>query len=122
MLSLIVVQSKEHRNIELYGKWKLIEVETKNETLIPTTDYILTITKNSFSFNRDVNKCSVKPIITETTIEYDRETCTRVGSDGMYDPIGGMVLYRGRYVVTENTLTIQNEKAKTYLEKVENER
>lgn len=122
MLSLIVVLSKQQQNKDLFGKWKLVRVETNNETLIPTMDFFLTISEGGFGFNRDVNVCSVKPIITETTIEFGRELCTRVCCDDRYDPIGGMNLYRGNYIVTESSLIIQNESLKTYLEKIENER
>ena len=112
----------QQQHNEVFGKWKVVKVETNNDVLTPTMDFFLIIGENTFHFNRDVNGCSAKPVLTETTIEFDSELCTRICCDGERDPIGGMNLYSGSYIVTEKTLVISNEKVKTYLEKISNER
>src|SRR5687767_2134665 len=118
MLSLIVVPSKQPRSNNLFGTWKLVKVETDSGIITPTMDFFLTISEDRLGFDRDVNDCTAKPLITESTIEFDSELCTRVCCDGERDPIGGMNLYRGEYNVTENSLTIQNENVRTYLKKI----
>jgi hypothetical protein len=119
---LAATHPAQQKQNELFGTWKIVKVKTNDGILTPTMDFFLTIGENQFRFNRDFNRCSTKSIITDTTIGYDGELCTRVCCDGEKDPIGGMDLYRGNYIVTEQTLVISNEKVKTYLEKVSNEK
>lgn len=107
---------------KLYGKWQLVKVETNREIFIPTKDFFLTISEGGLGFNRDINRCSTKPTITSTSIDYDSELCTRACCDGNRDPIGGMNLYRGNYYVSENSLTIENSELTTYLVRVKEER
>jgi hypothetical protein len=122
LLTLILITTLHGKQLqhEIFGKWKIMKVETKNNILIPTKDFTLTIEANRLHFNRDVNGCSANPILTDTTIDFYSELCTRICCDGQLDPIGGMDLYRGSYVATEKTLVISNGEVKTYLEKISN--
>jgi hypothetical protein len=88
---------------------------------MPRVKFFLRIGKDRFDFNRDVNTCSAKAIVTGTTIEFNSEYCTRACCDGRFDPIGGMKLYSGNYMVIDTALVIWNENAKTYLERVAKE-
>ncbi len=115
IISLLAIPLKYQKSNDIFGKWKLERVEVNNEILTPTMDFFLTISKDKIGFNRDLNGCSSKPKITRTSIEFDYELCTQICCDGMHDPIGGMNLYQGDYIITENYLIIQNETTKTYL-------
>lgn len=118
----LLLASDEQTTDKLYGKWQVVKVETIQGTLIPTKDFFLTISEGRLGFNRDINRCSAQPIITATTIDYDRALCTRACCDGRRDPIGGMDIYRGNYNVSEDSLIIENSQVKTYLIKVKVER
>jgi hypothetical protein len=117
MLSVSCVLPRQEKN-ELFGKWKIVKVETGKGVLIPTMDFFLTISEDTFGFNRDANGCSAKPVITDTTIEFEGEICTRMCCDGERDPIGGMNLYAGNYIVNNSSLTIWTEEVKTYFERI----
>src|SRR5690606_12618304 len=118
-LFLLIVPLEQPQNSKLIGTWKVVKIQSADGFFIPKIDFILNISEDKFTFNRDVNQCSANPTITENTIEFDGSLCTRACCDGRKDPVGALINYSGYYIVTENSLTIQSDYVKTWLKRIE---
>lgn len=105
---------------ELYGKWKLMEIEVKGKKAYPENiNYFLTISENRINYNLDVNKCWADSFSLENdSISFGWLACTELCCDGRFDTISYHLYYAGVYELNDSILTITNEKATMRLRKL----
>lgn len=108
-----LVFSGQNSPADLYGKWKLIEIEVKGKKANPEKiDYFLTISENRINYNLDLNKCWVDSFSLENdSISFGWIACTELCCDGRFDTISNYLWYAGVYKLQDSVLTITNEKA-----------
>lgn len=93
----------------LISKWKLVQVETPHEVLIPKADFFLDILEDKITFNLDMNSCFADIALRNDSIIYDLAGCTKMCCDGQLDTIGSFLNYSGKYSFEKGKLLIQNE-------------
>ena len=107
ILFLIFTISIQQNTItNLYGNWKLMNVQTSAETLYPTENFNLSITEKEVTFNRGPNKCwQIDFKLSENEIQIGSGSCTEIAE---HDPICEILDYSGKYQIQDSTLTIVN--------------
>ena len=120
IITFLVSNEIDQQEAAIYGHWKLIKIEVNQEVLRPEEqDYFLTITKDLFSYNLEVNKCQTKDFtITNHEINLDSVLCTLICCDGRFDSISNFINYRGAYEVNQNQLIITTSNSKLILERL----
>lgn len=118
LIMLVMISCDEEKTIN--GNWKLLKVETPNETLMPKVDYLVNVQDQKINFNLDVNSCFADIEIKNDSILYQVAGCTKMCCDGQIDTIGGFLNYSGAYSLKNDTLIISNEN-KYFLVKIHQE-
>lgn len=78
---------------QLIGKWKLMKVETEDNTIFPTKkEFYLEISEENIGYNLDINTCGTSEFTIDTThIKLGFPECTEVCCDGTIDSIANYI-------------------------------
>ena len=116
-ITLLFTSQTENGNTDIYGRWKLIKIETSNEVLIPKLgDYTVFITNEKLSYNLEFNKCeSMELSINANRINMEGIMCTEICCDGRSDSISNFINYNGTYEIVQNQLIITTTDSKLFL-------
>ncbi|HET6243853.1 MAG: hypothetical protein H0V01_10410 [Bacteroidetes bacterium] len=120
--SILKNQIEEAKNTSptnLIGKWKVIKVESQEETIYPQKrNYYLSLSENSINYNLEVNNCGTEDfVINSDEILLGDVYCTEICCDGRHDEISNYLIYSGKYELKDSTLTIFNNKGIIFLNK-----
>ena len=117
LLFLLLFTGEQDPLTDLTGKWKLIKIDVNGIMVTPQKhDHYLNISKNSITYNRDVNQCRVDSFFVDTkNITLYNCACTKIAE---HDEIIKYLNYSGTYQLQDSLLTIFNSKEILYLKKI----